>query len=464
MTLQPRREYRRAALLVMTALACVTTTARAGVPPGAIQSRAAVQNGQQPQPVQQAASQPAASSTPPSAIGQRAGAAVQVSTPPIQTAAPLPPGALQQPAANQSPTSQLVGKRGAAALAKTPPELIPSTRVAADSPHRSDLLRAQSTVLAEQNQLAQAARRAVSGPMSLPSPRGDTLQKPGALAASTLAPRGPSLATKVAQRDDGKSFAPGIHTVNGKEQGINLTPGAYLTVNGYGFGDTVGSLALLTSVAQSRIELQIVDWHDNEVYALFPPGLRGLPDQSAKVQLTTRPGKIYLFDGAQFYGTREEVLVEKSLARVFRLEAGQSWPEAALEDNGAVLRLDGSYAAGFDCKAPGTDRVVFLPLPKGFEVTGVVFWHGRTDTGDGDDHGHAGSRAFFPDYSLGDWREEGAPIDRFSSKPHSVLHVSWGVWRSHTSPTAFDQHPSDVCQSYYRLAVSVMGPAGVPVY
>ncbi len=451
MNLHWQRVSLRAALLAMGALACAVSAARAGVPPGAISSRAA-------------AAPAAVPSTPPSAIGPRPGAAAQVSPPATQTNAPPSPQALRQPAATQSPASQVVGKRGAKALVKIRPALIPSTRTASYSPHRGELLRAQSTLVAQQNQLAQAARRAVSGQMTLPAPRGDTLQKPGALAASTLAPRGPSLATKVAQRDDGKSFALGIHTVNGQEEGVRLTPGAYLTVDGFGFGDTVGSLALLTSVAQSRLELQIVDWHDHEVYALFPPGLRGLADQSAKVQLITRAGKIYLLDGAEFYGTREEVLVEKNLTRLLRLEAGQSWPDALLDDTGSVWRWDGRLAEAFDCKAPGTDRIVFLPLPKGFEVTGVVFWHGRTDSGDRDANGYQGGRTFFPGYSLGDWNDEGAPIDRFSSKAQSVLHVNWGIWREHTGPFWGTDNPSDFCESDYRLAVSVIGPAGVPVY
>src|SRR6185295_14432178 len=152
--------------------------------------------------------------------------------------------------------------------------------------------------------------------------RSAALQKQGALGTSSFR-QGPSLGTQVSQRDDGSSFRPGIHTVNGQEGGMRLTPGGYLTVAGVGFGDTVGKLALLTTVSQKKLDMQIVDWRDTEVYALFPAGLRGMQDERARVQLITQAGKIYLLEDAQFYATRQELLVQNSLTQVFRVDPGQ---------------------------------------------------------------------------------------------------------------------------------------------
>ena len=152
------------------------------------------------------------------------------------------------------------------------------------------------------------------------------------------------------------------------------------------------------------------------------------------------------------------ILEAKDLTRVFRVDPGQSWPEMQMGDDGLVSRYQASQQS-FDCKPSGLDRIVFLPLTKGYEVTGVVFSHGRTDSGDGVDGGAAGSRTFFPGYALGDWRDEGVGSARVS-----VLHVNWGVWRAHRSPMAGITEAADKCESDYRLAVSVIGPVGVPPY
>jgi len=405
---------------------CAMHVSDAAVPPSALGSRAAVQ------PVA-----PAPAVTPAQAVQ------VPQSVTPAQQAT-------QQPAAIKKPNPALAGRRSP--LTRTPAMIVPGSRETSYAPLRSRLLSDQAAALSQQNQRAQAARR-LAHPATAPAPRVG-LQNPAAIASSTMSV--PGLATRAAQRDDSRTFTPGVHSINGMEKGAQLTPGGNVTLNGFGFGDGAGSISLVTSAPQSVIDLRVLDWHDSEVYALLPAGVRGVADQPVKIQLITHAGKIYSLDGAQFFGTREEVLLTTNLSRVFHVDADQSWANPVSGDDGSVSRDDFRPGGSIDCKSPGTDLVFFDTLPKGFEVSGVVFWHGRTDSGDGVDGGYAGNRMFFPRYSLGPWSRV--------SDTQSLLQVKWGVWRSHTSPSVLGDDPTDDCSSNYQLAVSVIGPAGVPVF
>ncbi len=90
---------------------------------------------------------------------------------------------------------------------------------------------------------------------------------------------------------------------------------------------------------------------------------------------------------------------------------------------------------------------------RGFVVTGLGAHFGRTDSGEGDQWGDAGSRTFLPGYGFSNWYgEKGNKID---------LH--WGTWRSHSSSSFGGlSGPYDWCVSSYQIEVSVQGPLGVP--
>jgi|GEM_PF-5049030 len=335
-------------------------------------------------------------------------------------------------------------------------------------PTHNQIVRAQLTLLADENAIAQSVRRksAVGSQFSEVAPivaenvnvrdRGAQLQPSFSTGVSVRAPSTTSHVNAVLNAPDG------IYYVNRKDRNFLITPGGYLTIQGKGFGDTVGEVNVFGRTSLGKLALQVIDWHDDEIYALLPPGLRGMPDQKAKLQVITRAGKPYLLDEGNFFAAREEVLLTNQLQRVFRLEESANWPISNGHDDGSIYREEngGLGGSGIDCKKPGTDRIIFLPLPNGFEVTGVVMTHGRTDAGDGDEFGNSGGRVFFPGYSLGEWRDESVALDRLRSTTQSVLYVNWGVWRNHTSQT-LGSGLFDECESSYVLAVSVVGPAGV---
>ena len=378
---------------IALALTCAGTcayVAHAGVPASVFGSRAA-QQPQQPQPAAQ---------TPRPAVPRQTPGSV------LQSPAPAPAPA-PTAAAMRTPSSVpgAAGPRGASNVEerlKKAGGIIKTSEIRAYSPRRNEILNRQIDLMTEQNALARSLR-ANSAALS---PRNATVgAKPAtaalgnrsALLTSTFGTQGQSDATRAtAYANTGIT---GIIQVNGKNSAVTVTPGGSLAISGRGFGAETGLVTVIVEHGMNRISLPIGAWQDDAIYATLPAGIRNLQDQPAKLQVISHAGKVYELDDVKFFATREEVLLTSRLTQVYHLVEGGSWP-AYSDDKGEVSR--GSLDQGsVDCRPAGTDTLVFAPA-NGFEVSGIVMWHGRTDTGDGDSFGNAGSRVFFPGYSIGE--------------------------------------------------------------
>jgi hypothetical protein len=240
---------------------------------------------------------------------------------------------------------------------------------------------------------------------------------------------------------------PGIGLVNGHGGGFKVTPGAYLTIAGFEFGDAKGQVNLIGNFPPSGVAaLTIVDWKAGSIYALLPTGLRGVLDQTVILQIVTAAGRTYRHDGGSFVATREDTTVTTNIRRFVKFQSGPTW-SAELDESGSLDRRTGGD--NINCPAVGSDTLTMLDPGKGFLVTGFnMNWNGRTDSGDGDQNGFDGSRTFTPGYSLGDWNGPSIPI-------------RWGVSRSHTSAVVTQTPAYDFCSSSYAITVNLQGPAGV---
>lgn len=257
-----------------------------------------------------------------------------------------------------------------------------------------------------------------------------------------------------------------------------------MTIQGKGFGETQGDVNLVLNTTHRRLSFQVApgDWHDDEVHALLPQDISGVPDQPAALQLITRPRTTYrttyTIDNASFHAARAEITLTSNLDRLVLMSSSSNWPKnPAVRSDGLMLREQ--HGSSIDCWAPGTDSLSFNP-PAGWEVSGIEASFGRIDSGDGDGYGNSGSRVFTPGYGLGDW----ARVSVLGTGLWTIP-VQWGVWRSHRSPSVgvADFIPyqitsvasfvvnipggsgsEDVCESDYSIAVHLIGPAGVSPY
>jgi hypothetical protein len=202
-----------------------------------------------------------------------------------------------------------------------------------------------------------------------------------------------------------------------------------------------------------EIAFSVHDWHDREIYALVPAGIREVIDQPAVLQVTTRAGKAYSLNTGRFYAAREEITVNAGLGRVLQFSSSPNW-NATMTDNGRVDR--GGNGEGCP-EQPGTDRLYFTPLANGYVVSGIGWWTGREDTGDGDGDGHGGSRSFSPGYSFGDWGTGTITVGRDRVQV-PTLPLNWGVWCRFIDSGQFS---STVSSSNYQVEVSLIGPAGL---
>ena len=122
-------------------------------------------------------------------------------------------------------------------------------------------------------------------------------------------------------------------------------------------------------------------------------------------------------------------------------------------------------AEKIDCPTNGgADTIVFNSMKNGFYVSSAALLPDRVDTGDGDGFGNPGSRVVLGQYGVA------------ITAPNTVS-ASWGVWRSHRSPVEVGVQPDassafwgpemilrrahDICQSFYYLSVTIVGPKGL---
>lgn len=216
----------------------------------------------------------------------------------------------------------------------------------------------------------------------------------------------------------------GIFSVNNHfTTSPHLTPGGKVGIWGMGFGTQPGAVTLVGGpFEKAPVKLSIVRWTTDTIEATVPSGIRGVPDvDGAVLQVSTSAGKSYRFDNVSFVAAREEQTVtdpQKMLVFVQSITSGSSW-----QPQGQIGQVRWEGGTSIDCPAVGTDTIHFKAA-RGFEAIGATMSHGRTDSGDGDADGWPGSRVFSGTYAFGNWNGEDLP-------------VSWGVFRSHTSPRTY---------------------------
>ena len=122
-------------------------------------------------------------------------------------------------------------------------------------------------------------------------------------------------------------------------------------------------------------------------------------------------------------------------------------------------------AEKIDCPTNGgADTIVFDSMKNGFYVSSAAILPDRVDTGDGDGFGNPGSRVVLGEY-------------RVAITAPNTVSAGWGVWRSHRSPVEVGVQPDasssfwgpemilrrggDICQSFYYLSVTLVGPRGL---
>ena len=254
---------------------------------------------------------------------------------------------------------------------------------------------------------------------------------------------------------------PGIYTVNGKKTGFVLSPGANVIIKGAGFGNAK-SVAVIRGLPKGDIELTVVNWHDNEIWAQIPATpntMSGLPDGAVAVVVYGQHNgtQQYRLDGGTFYANRADFIVTGgTVTRFFQMQFDPNAPALEPVSN---FTPPGDYERDFydigddpsklnRCWSPGTDYLTTIDPGRGFVVTALTFTWGPTDSGNGDLEGREGDRTFAPGYSLGDWNG-------------NTLPVRWGVWHMHTSPHIFDPSYDDCISEYVVTSVILTGPAGI---
>jgi hypothetical protein len=250
---------------------------------------------------------------------------------------------------------------------------------------------------------------------------------------------------------------PGISSVNNKIRGYIVSPRSYLTIKGRDFGGTIGRVNVIGSYFPSGgTALRVANWRTDEIYVLVPPEIRGVVDHPVSIQVITSAGQTFRFDDGKFVAAREEIVVRTNIPQMISFESPRGWV-SAMSNEGFVNRYKSGESV--DCPAPGQDRLrgpdryaysrsIFAG--RGFVLVGLNASWGRTDSGNGDGWGNAGSRTFFPGYGFSDWY----------GQDQEIIDVSWGVWRSHMSPEIF-LSGYDICSSSYQIEVVLSGPAGV---
>ncbi len=268
-------------------------------------------------------------------------------------------------------------------------------------------------------------------------------QNPTVAASATAATNFPAnpaaLRTSVGTRPNAVGD-PGIVSINGRIQDIRVMPDGKLVIAGNALGDRPGSARLTGgALASNPVPLLVAKWNAGAIEANIPGGTRGVPDEpKAVLEVKTASGATYRFDGITFVAARAEATVKDAdrIAQYLHVDAGPTWPQASIAKNAVARWIDGE---SIDCPRTGTDTLRFRNV-NGFEVVGVSMVHARTDSGDRDMAGNAGGRVYSPGYAFGEWRDEvvsrytgdgsiGAPATFVSALP-----VSWGIFRSHTSP------------------------------
>jgi hypothetical protein len=370
------------------------------------------------------------------AIGAPRGSAPALPGPPLGTQRPATP-----PVAGPTSAAAIVAEGGVTRPASMP-GVRPGAQAAAQgkpvvkqvlsSPRRTQLINEQLTLRTQENALAKQAHSLAAGPVS-------------AAAGPPSITRAAALSAAAGVTAGSQRLEPGIANVNRKTSGALLTPGGYITISGRGFGQTLGQVNAVGRFPNGELAYKVIEWRDDQIHALLPEGVRGVPDQGATLQVVTRGGKTWSAPGMRFVATRAEIMLTSG-QRVFDVRPAADWLPQVGPD-GWVLRSE--TGEKLICKRPGADLYRLKPMPPGWEVSALGVAHAPFVVG-GAGETPGGQVTFAPGYELWEWSG-----DR--------IIVKWGVVRTHRSPF-LGVRGGDECESGYQLQVHVVGPAGLTPY
>src|SRR5258705_1185 len=128
--------------------------------------------------------------------------------------------------------------------------------------------------------------------------------------------------------------------------------------------------------------------------------------QASRLGQSLRSNRTFAPGDGTFIAAREEIAVHSNLAQITDFRSASVWP-GAMNNLGIVYRW--KTGESIDCPLSGKDSLISIPdvrgagpkqffLGRGFVVVGLNASWGRTDAGNGDGWGFAGSRTFTPGY------------------------------------------------------------------
>ncbi|MCX8003816.1 MAG: hypothetical protein N2688_02495 [Burkholderiaceae bacterium] len=171
---------------------------------------------------------------------------------------------------------------------------------------------------------------------------------------------------------------PYFASVDGQARGVVFTPGRTYTIQGCGFGERKGSVALNgSSGGMSNLALLIQQWSDSAIIVQVDPALSGVGDQkSVEVVVSRSDGRRLQQMGHAFEAAREVVkLTSLPPGLLARTSAGGVRPQPEVTSpakSGATLEAFTSYQASaqFCPRTASTDTLQTskLPLKPGFAI------------------------------------------------------------------------------------------------
>lgn len=288
------------------------------------------------------------------------------------------------------------------------------------------------------------------------------MSQSGAAFVRTTKPALSQVSQQPSEQFVAQNLPPGIAIVNGYSKGVQFTPGGLYTLIGSGFGNTVGSVDLVSPhLPGGRLGLPVTQWSERQLQAQFPEPVSGIPDQPVTLRVTTRTGTLFTKD-VQFYATRQPVtLGDVDLRQAFDLTLGapNDWSETLTNGNAITRTKSGN---NIDCPSIGKD-LLRPRLPQGWALVEVAVntWLPTQGNPNKDVYGSDGDTVVSGTYNI-------------TPTGNQAFEVTWGVLRSHSTQyllgsTRFGGNDygslawqgNDGCVSEYNVELTVVGPAGV---
>ncbi|MFT4091560.1 MAG: hypothetical protein QM645_12565 [Asticcacaulis sp.] len=243
--------------------------------------------------------------------------------------------------------------------------------------------------------------------------------------------------------------SPHIARIDGVENG-RYEPGGQYQIRGKGFGARKGTVFLKENTLGKAIQLNILHWSDERIYAEVPADLSGVSD-APKVTLVVGPvGAAGIENRSNgFYAAREEhkltVLPAGGLAYI----KGRFADKLTKGNDGMTVRRYVEQGANDACFQPGTDLIdtTKLNLKPGFWVHSFDVWFPKLES--------------YVNTDVGEIRYTG--FGKYDKRwDGDNIIIDWGVQRRRSAPWTLYSGASQ-CESIYRVTLNINGPRGVPL-